>query len=143
MRCFAFAGPLLPLDAHFAIGNFIADGIAGRTIEIKGDGTPVRSYMYPTDLVVWLWTILLRGEASRPYNVGSDQGVDLRKLATMIGARCGVDVIVRSQPIDGGPSHRYVPSTERARVELGLTSEVDLEAVIDRTVSWAKGGGVG
>src|SRR3954447_9251754 len=138
-RCFAFAGPFLPLDAHFALGNFVADAVGGRTIVINGDGTPVRSYMYPTDLVVWLWTMLLRGETGRPYNVGSERGVDLRKLATMIGARGGVDVEVRSQPVDGGPSHRYVPSTARARAELGLTSAVSLEDALDRTIAWASG----
>jgi dTDP-glucose 4,6-dehydratase len=137
-RCFAFAGPFLPLDAHFAFGNFVADAVAGRTIVIKGDGTPVRSYMYPTDLVVWLLTILVHGEAGRPYNVGSERGVDLRMLATMIGARGGVDVEVRSQPVAGGPSHRYVPSTARAHAELGLVSAVELEDALDRTLGWAK-----
>ena len=139
-RCFAFAGPFLPLDAHFALGNFVADAVAGRTIVIKGDGTPVRSYMYPSDLVVWLWTILLHGQTGRPYNVGSERGVDLRMLAAMIGARGGVDVEVRSQPVDGGPSHRYVPSTARARTELGLTSAVSLEDALGRTLGWAKAG---
>jgi nucleoside-diphosphate-sugar epimerase len=137
-RCFSFVGPYLPLDIHYAIGNFLRDGMAGGPIQIKGDGTPYRSYLYTADLVTWLWTVLFRGEPCRPYNVGSDKQLSIRDLGLTVAHFFGpeVEVDIARRPDPAKQPERYVPSVSRASSELGLSQTVDMLTAIARTVAW-------
>jgi nucleoside-diphosphate-sugar epimerase len=137
-RCFAFVGPYMKLEAHFAIGNFIADRLHDRPIRVHGDGSPVRSYLYASDLMVWLWTILFQGQSCRAYNVGSEEALNIAALAREVAAALPpeVDVNIPSTATPGASVQRYVPCTARAREELGLRAEVPLREAICRTHAW-------
>jgi nucleoside-diphosphate-sugar epimerase len=141
-RCWAFCGPHLPLDAHFAIGNFIGDAIAGRPISIGGDGTPRRSYLYAADLAIWLWTILFRGPSLVPINVGSAQDVSIRELAEIVVATLAPHLPIHAakQPVPGMAPARYVPSIDRAETLLGLRPTVSLDAAIRSMFTWSANG---
>jgi nucleoside-diphosphate-sugar epimerase len=137
-RCFAFVGPYMQIDAHFAIGNFIDDRLHSRPIRIHGDGSAVRSYLYASDLMVWLWTILFKGQPRRAYNVGSEEALNIATLARAVATALPPegDVNIASTVTPGAPVHRYVPCTARAREELGLRAEVPLREAICRTHGW-------
>jgi len=140
-RCFAFIGPHLPLDAHFAIGNFIRDARGGGPVRVAGDGTPTRSYLYAADLAVWLWTLLFAAPAGRIYNVGSDDDWPIAAHARLVGEVAGLKTPVQiAHAADGArPVSRYVPSIRRARQELGLQVRVPEAEAIRRTLAWLGG----
>jgi nucleoside-diphosphate-sugar epimerase len=136
-RCYAFVGPRLPLDWHFAVGNFIGDALAGRELVVQGDGRPIRSYLHAADLVVWLLTILVKGETMRPYNVGSEEECSIAELATRVARAAGTPNRVRVMaPTGEGLAPRYVPDTRRAREELSLEQRIPLDDAIARTLAW-------
>lgn len=140
-RCFAFVGPHLALDKHFAIGNFIRDALANKEIIIQGDGTPYRSYLYSADLAIWLWTILLRGSDRTVFNVGGDEAVtiaDLGQRIINIAAPNRSVKVLRPACLSQKPV-RYVPDVTLSKSDLGLDCWVSLEDSIYRTLQWYRG----
>ncbi len=137
-RGFAFMGPYLPLDLHFAAGNFIRDGLQGGPIRVQGDGTPYRSYLYAADLAIWLWTILLRGQPGRAYNVGSPEALTIAELARATAGAFSstLEVQVARPAVPGQLAERYVPAVTRAEAELGLRPGVSLAEGLQRTLRW-------
>lgn len=137
-RCFAFVGPHLPLDTHFAIGNFLGNAMREEPILVEGDGTPKRSYMYAADLAIWLWTMLFLAPSLDPVNVGSDQSISIRELAQIVPAAISspsqVQIAKSAQP--GTPLRQYVPSIAKAAEKLGLRCSIGLDEALRRTAEW-------
>lgn len=134
-RCFSFVGPYLPLDIHYAIGNFIRDALFSELITVNGNGAPMRSYLYVGDWVIWLLTILMKGAPSCVYNVGSDQAISIRDLAYLVRDTLspGKAVDIRGQSDVGVGGDWYVPNIQRAREELGLDVWTSLQDAVRLT----------
>jgi len=133
-RCFAFVGPWLPRDQHFAIGNFIADGLAGNPIKVKANHMVSRSYMYADDLVVWLMTILESSKTDCPiYNVGSDEEISIFDLADKIASHFNVNCIIGK--IDKTILDRYLPNVNKAKEILKLNRRFNLNSSINETIT--------
>jgi nucleoside-diphosphate-sugar epimerase len=141
-RCFAFVGPYLPTDRHFAVGNFLSDRLAGRAIEVGGDGTPWRSYLYAADLAEWLWTIFLTARPATVVNVGSPEAIQIGALARRVAAleTPPLPVRIAREPDPTKPAERYVPDCSRAAELFGLSVRTPLDEALRRTVAWHRRG---
>ncbi|MDR2626335.1 MAG: NAD(P)-dependent oxidoreductase, partial [Zoogloeaceae bacterium] len=137
-RCFAFVGPGMPFDLHYAIGGFIAQAMRGVPIILTSDGSPVRSWLYDADLVIWLLTLLLREGSPRLYNVGSDQAMTLvdaaRIVRDLLNPGGEIQILAQTNASIGNPARNaYVPDISRAREELGLDVWTPFPEAVKRT----------
>lgn len=134
-RCFAFVGPDLPLDAHFAIGNFMRDALAGRDVVVMADGSALRTYLDQRDLANWLSTMLLSGRSQQAYNVGSNEVISIAELAALVAklAGTGSQVRVLGQTTSGQAAQRdrFIPDISLAEKELGLRVKHQLRESIE------------
>jgi dTDP-glucose 4,6-dehydratase/UDP-glucose 4-epimerase len=143
-RCFSFVGPGIPLNLHYAIGNFIQSAVAGQPVVIKGDGSAIRSYMFMGDLVWWLLKLLLDGKSGEAYNVGSDEKISILELAKRIVqlSKFKTDIVVEGQSnYSVGVSARsvYVPSIKKAITSMGVQVKTNLNSGISQTINQING----
>ena len=136
-RCFSFVGPNLPLQLHYAIGNFVFDAMHNETITIKSDGNACRSYMDVNDLTVWLLCFMSINCKHKIYNVGSNQSLSIIDLAKKIQKIISPN---KKIVIQGDTSHSvgnfsrsyYVPNIDRAKNEFNLDLWINLDLSINR-----------
>lgn len=134
-RLFAFSGIGLPLDRHFAIGNFVKDAMRNNQIVIRGDGKTVRSYLDSEDMAIWLLSAALN-TPKMPLHIGSSQAISILDLAITIqeafkklsGVDCGISIEGVSTKFDG--VKRYVPGNELTRHHLSVDEWTDLRSSI-------------
>ena len=132
-RLFAFLGPGLELDEHFAIGNFLRDGLQGNKILISGNPETIRSYMYPTDLTIWILTALLNPK-NIYVNIGSEipfSMLELAKTISKLTSKKGVTILDENQSMSN-----YIPSTSQFRSNYAVTEEIALEEGLNRWIEW-------
>jgi dTDP-glucose 4,6-dehydratase len=138
-RGFAFVGPYLPLNQHFAIGNFIGNCLRNEDIIIRGNGETVRSYMFSDDLVLWLFKILFNGKSGEAYNIGSDIPITIYDLAKTCKEVAGSkSKIIFENSANNKTINYYLPDVSKAKKMLNLEVSFDLLESINKTISFHK-----
>jgi nucleoside-diphosphate-sugar epimerase len=132
-RLFAFAGPYIALEEHFAVGNFLRDRFTNQKIIIRGNPQTTRSYMYPTDMCNWLLALLVNPTLDT-IHIGSNTTITMDQLAKTINASThGTDISYEGL---GSQASYYVPETSQSTDYLNVVQKVNLEDAILRWWKW-------
>lgn len=139
-RIFSVLGPELPLDIHYAVGNFIRDSILGGPIRMKSHGSAVRSYLYVTDTIAWLLNALIFGPTGFAFHVGSSEKFTILELAQKVATLTGSEILFdfESQAETSPASHYYVPENTRTKSMLEVEEWTSLGESLVRTIDYVR-----
>jgi dTDP-glucose 4,6-dehydratase len=132
-RLFAFTGPGIALDAHFAIGNFMRDAMNGNPIFISGNPDTMRTYLHPVDMTHWLLAALANPSLETTH-IGSEIGYTIEEIARIVASEFGVKADVRGD--SGIPPNFYLPSTTQTKKRLNVGETIALPEAVSRWRRW-------
>lgn len=137
-RAFTFIGPYQPLDAPWALNNFMRDALSGNDIRIHSNGSTRRSYLYGSDAAAWLLKMLLDGADGDVYNLGGADPISHSEVAAQVAgfATPAPRLIHMSQPAAGGRAHDFFPDLRHSQERLGVRVTVPVRAAIEKSLQW-------
>jgi GDP-L-fucose synthase len=107
-------------------------------VELWGDGTPTRDFLYVDDASNGLILAAEKYENTTPLNLGSGNEISINKLANQIMKLFDFDIEIKwNTSMPNGQSKRCV-SFEKAKNEIGFNPKTNLEEGLKITVEWYK-----
>jgi UDP-glucose 4-epimerase len=121
-----------------AIRAFIENAVAGRDLQIHGDGSQIRAWTYVTDMVSGVLACLEHPDApGQAFNIGNPRGTvtiyDLAQRIKRISDAPGEIVFVTRDYTD---VELRIPNVEKARTVLGWEPKVELDEGLEKTIAW-------
>jgi len=137
LRFFNVYGPRQdPLSPYSGVISIFADRILrGAAIDIHGDGTQVRDFVYVGDVVRFLLAAMQRASPeARVLNVCTGRPTSILSLVRTIAALCGGRPQILHIPRRIGDIDRSVGAPEEAARHLGVTARVELSHGLEATL---------
>jgi len=120
------------------IAAFAHQALSGKPIEMWGDGSIIRDYIYIDDVVDALILAATHKGDSRIFNIGSGEGASLNKIVESISTLLGEDISVNHRPgrqVDVPVSILDITS---AASELSWHPRFSFQEGLSSTISWMK-----
>lgn len=105
-------------------------------VEIWGDGTPTREFLYVDDASRAIVSSLNINTDAEPINIGTGEEISIRELATKIKdiIQYEGDILFNSSYPNGQP--RRCVDTQKAKSLLGFTASMTLDVGLKNTIDW-------
>jgi GDP-L-fucose synthase len=113
-----------------------AAGAGGQVVELWGDGSPSREFLYVDDCARAIELALERYDGGDPVNLGTGQEIRIRELANKIAEVTGFAGEIRWDTTKPNGQPRRCVDVSRARERFGFEAEVSFETGLRHTVDW-------
>jgi nucleoside-diphosphate-sugar epimerase len=145
VRLFNTVGPRQSGQYGMVIPRFVAAALAGRPLEIHGDGSQTRCFCHVQDTIRALAGLMEAGTLSGEiYNVGSTERVTIRELADRVLALTGSHSDVVYVPYDAvygqgieDMLHRQ-PAIEKVSAAIGWSPTRSLDDILGDVVAFTR-----
>lgn len=124
------------LKSQGVIAAFIRRALVEKPIEIWGDGSVTRDYVYIDDVVEALMLAATYDGPYRTFNIGSGEGRSLNEIVVSMSKLLGVEILVNRRPARGVDVPVSVLDTSLATKYLGWRPRTDFERGLSATISW-------
>jgi UDP-glucose 4-epimerase len=118
------------------IPKFMHKLMHGEPIEIWGDGTASKNYIYIDDFVQAFRMLLDRGLNNTVYNIASGDATSLNELLAVLADVCGVSPKVKYQQARRADVQRIILSYDKLSARIGWKPSTSLEQGIKATKLW-------
>jgi UDP-glucose 4-epimerase len=141
-RILRVANPFGPFQVALKRQGLIAEliyrALRGAPVEVWGDGSVVRDFVFVEDVVDALELAVVHAGEERIFNIGSGVGRSVRDVLAAVEGSLGknVEVVWKATRAIDIPSS--VLSIARARENLGWNPKTLFDSGIDQTVDWWK-----
>lgn len=112
----------------------------GKTIELHGGGTAVKSYIHIRDVSEGTLAVMEKGRKGEIYHLSPDAGIAVKDVVREICLKAGVDFQTATKVVAErlGQDKAYTIDSAKARSELGWAPGISLEQGIEQTVKWVQ-----
>ena len=105
-------------------------------IEVWGDGTPTREFLYVDDAVAGILLASERLNSSEPVNLGSGMEILIRDLVTRIASLTGFTGRIEWDTTKPNGQPRRKLDVSRAKARFGFEATTSFDEGLKRTVDW-------